>query len=64
MAIIPFKYIDFVSDNSSRGGGGWIHQTSQILYHKLSALGCFTTSPFQDKNGNILIIQTSQNSFS
>lgn len=64
MAVILSKYIEFVSDNSSRGGGGWIHQTSQILHHKLSALGCFTTSSFQDKNGNLLIIQTSQNSFS
>lgn len=59
MAVIISKYIEFVSDNLSWGGGGWIQQNSQILYHKPSAFGCFTTSSFQDKNGNLLIIQTS-----
>lgn len=43
-------------------GMKWIHLTSQILYHKPSALRCLPL--VQDKNGNLLIIQITQNSSS
>lgn len=42
MTGIVSKYMEFVSDILPWESGGWTHQPHKTVYHKLSALGCFT----------------------